>query len=114
MNKYVNIDALITEISDHGTRVSRGISETGREIYQLAHKHIIDLIERQARSLDELSIYGYSVSDLALVAERLRKEKVEPHVLKADNEAFSSGYKAARDDFMRSLEESINKAIERS
>lgn len=109
MDKYVNVNYIIAQISSHAQRVG-----TSNEMYQLAHSHIIDLIERQARSLDELSIYGYSVSDLALVAERLRKEKVEPHVLKADNEAFSSGYNAARGDFMRSLEESINKAIERS
>lgn len=109
MTKYISVDRVISIIRDHAQRVGNS-----NEIYQLAHLHILELIRSEAKNLAELSINGYPVSDLAVIADRLRKEGKEPELLEASNEVFLAGYKAAKDEIMRNLEESINKAIDRS
>lgn len=60
---------------------------------------------------EDIYILGYRVKDLVVIAERLRKDKVDPQVLRADNEAFLEGYKHARDEFQASIEKSIESII---
>lgn len=107
MDKYISIDSAINAIRVHKESVA-----PHNDIYQLAHDHIIELLSRQeALELEELRILGYRVKDLAVIAERIRKDNIDPRVLEADNEAFLEGYKLAHDEFNQSIEQSINKII---
>lgn len=56
-------------------------------------------------------ICGYRVEDLVVIAERLRKDKVDPRVLRADNETFLEGYKQAYDELQASIEKSLESII---
>ena len=106
MDKYVNVNYILAKISSHAQRIG-----TNNDMYQLAHLHIIELIEKEAKEIDEISIYGYPVSQLALVAARLRKEGKDTFTVKADNEAFLDGYAAARTEILSQIEQSLNKTI---
>ena len=110
MEELISKRQLIEEIRAHAQRVG-----LGNDFYQLAHDHIIRIIEKaQPYDLSEDSfIFGYRVKDLIVIAERIRKDNVYPVVLKADNEAFIDGYKRARDDFNEQLKKSIDNIINR-
>lgn len=43
---YINKADLIAFIKNHGEVVSVGISESGRDIYLMAYRHVIDIINR--------------------------------------------------------------------
>ena len=105
---------IIKEIRAHAQRV--GIKNN---LYQLAHDHIIRIIEQMipadpdCMDLEQLSvafICGYRVKDLIVIAERLHNNKnfIDPIVLGANNDAFLEGYKLAYDE----INASINKSIE--
>ena len=105
---YINKEALIADIAGHKQRVG-----VNNDFYQLAHDHIIQIVNLQKAYDDpeECFILGYRVKDLVVIAERLRKDKVDPQVLRADNEAFLEGYKHARDELQASIEKSIESII---
>lgn len=105
---YINKEELIADIAGHKQRVG-----VNNDFYQLAHDHIIQIVNLQKAYTDpeEFFIFGYRVKDLVVIAERLRKDKVDPQVLRADNEAFLEGYKHARDEFQASIEKSIKSII---
>lgn len=103
---------IIEEIRAHAQRV--GLDS---DLYQLAHDHIIRIIENAPSYEYELTedsfIFGYRVKDFIIIAERLRQDKnfTDPIVLKADNEAFLEGYKLAHAEIQEQLEKSINNII---
>ena len=84
------------------------------EYYQLAHDHIIILIKESRLEVDLNNIYieGYRLKDLLVIAERLRKDYMEPRLLEADNETFLAGYKMASEDFLKSIDEAVKKIME--
>lgn len=45
----INKDLLIKEIKEHAERMDNKSMSTTNEAYQLAHKHIIDLVELLAK-----------------------------------------------------------------
>lgn len=105
---YINKEELISEIRDHAKRIGSG----DFDLYQLAHDHIIRIVsEMPPVDFEDIFILGYRVKDLVVIAERIRKDKVDPQVLRADNEAFLEGYKHARDEFQASIEKSIESII---
>lgn len=105
--ELIDKNKAIAEIRDHAQRVG-----SDNDIYQLANNHVIRIIsELPTVDAEETMILGYRIKDLAIIAARLRKDNIDPIVLKADNEAFLDGYKAARDEFDKSIEQSINKII---
>lgn len=109
---YINKEELISEIRDHAKRIGSGDGDF--DLYQLAHYHIIRLVE-QTTPVDfaDLRILGYRAKDLGIIAQRLRKDNIDPVVLQADNEAFLEGYKRAYDEINASIKESIDKIISR-
>lgn len=57
-------------------------------------------------------IYGYRIEDLVVIAERLRKDKVDPRVLQNDNETYLAGYRRAYEEANAALEKSVNRIID--
>jgi len=53
-------------------------------------------------------IYGYRIEDLVVIAERLRKDKVDPRVLQNDNETYLAGYRRAYEECNESIHKSIS------
>ena len=108
---------IIKEIRAHAQRVG-----VDNELYQLAHDHIIRIIEQMTpadpycmdlEQLSESFVCGYRVKDLIVIAERLHNNKnfIDPIVLNANNDAFLEGYKVAYEEFKASIEKSINQII---
>lgn len=95
MDELISKRQIIEEIRDHAQRVG-----LGNDFYQLAHDHIIRIIEKAPAC----NIDG---------AERIRKDKTDPIVLKTDNVAFLEGYKAAQDEFIKMIEQAIENNINR-
>lgn len=56
-------------------------------------------------------IYGYRIEDLVVIAERLRKDKVDPRVLQNDNETYLAGYRRAYEEINESINKSINNIV---
>lgn len=107
MARYIDLDLAIQEIQAHKERIG-----TDNDFYQLAHDHIIRLINNlEPVNIEELYVYGYRVKDLIIIAERLRKDNIDPIVLKANNDAFMDGYKICLEEFKASLEKSVQKII---
>lgn len=107
MARYIDLDLAIQEIQAHKERIG-----TDNDFYQLAHDHIIRIISKlEAVDIEETYVKGYRVKDLVIIAERLRKDKIDPIVLKANNEAFMEGYKICSEEFKAHLEKSVEKII---
>lgn len=108
-SNITTVERVIELIENH-----KSVVAPHNEYYQLAHDHIIKLIRRKEvyPDLDNIYIEGYRLKDLVIIAERLRKDKLKPQVVMAANEAFLDGYKAAREEFNKALEESVNRIIE--
>lgn len=106
-DKLISLDTAIAEIKAHKERIG-----TDNDFYQLAHDHIIRLINNlEPVNIEELYVNGYRVKDLIIIAERLRKDNIDPIVLKANNEAFMDGYKICSEEFKASLEKSVQEII---
>lgn len=109
MAKYINLESAIAAIRSHSQRVGQN-----NDFYQLAHDHIIDVLKREpSYDEEEITLYGYRAKDLVIVAERLRKDNIDPIVLKGNNEEFLEGYKHAQAEIKQSLEESIRRIVSR-
>lgn len=107
MARYIDLDLAIQEIQAHKERIG-----TDNDFYQLAHDHIIRIISNlEPVEIEETYVKGYRVKDLVIIAERLRKDNIDPIVLKANNEAFIEGYKICSEEFKANLEKSVEKIV---
>ena len=62
--------------------------------------------------LNTCRIMGYAVSDLVIVAERLRAGGVDIMKLKDYNSAFIDGYQRAQADFDKAMQECIKNTVD--
>lgn len=62
--------------------------------------------------LNNIRIMGYCVSDLIIVAERLRAGGVDIMKLKDYNQAFIDGYQRAQADFNKAMQECIKNTVD--
>ena len=62
--------------------------------------------------LKNIRIMGYAVSDLIIVAERLRAGGVDIMKLKDYNAAFIDGYQKAQADFNKAMQDSVRATID--
>lgn len=107
MTKYIRLDKAIEEIRKHGERIG-----SENEVYQLAHYHIIKLLENiDYIESEDMDIGGYRAKDLVITAERLRKDNIDRYIIKADNAAFMEGYTRAQEEFKQSLEDCVNNIV---
>lgn len=71
-----------------------------------------ELALRDPDYLNTCRIMGYAVSDLIIVAERLRAGGVDIMKIKDYNAAFIDGYQKAQADFNKSLQDCVKATID--
>lgn len=110
-------------IKDRALYVQTRLLETDRDSF---NKVIITCKGEQAQTfykypeqafndpdyLNTLFIMGYRVSDLVIVAERLRAGGVDIMRLKDYNQAFIDGYQRAQADFNKAMQECIKNTVD--
>lgn len=107
MDNLIRLGTALAEIKAHKERIG-----TDNDFYRLAHDHIIRIISNlEPVEIEETYVKGYRVKDLVIIAERLRKDNIDPIVLKANNEAFMEGYKICSEEFKANLEKSVKKIV---
>lgn len=62
--------------------------------------------------LESMSIYGYPVKDLAILAQRIHSDGLDPQTLRNSNEDYIAGYKRAYEESNKALEDAINKMVD--
>lgn len=62
--------------------------------------------------LEAMSIYGYPVKDLAILAQRMHSDGLDPLTLRNSNEDYIAGYKRAYEESNKALEDAINKMVD--
>ena len=85
-------------------------SETKRKYHEQVAEWLKELlrIRTLGRQIDpEAMILGYRIRDLAITADRIRKEGMEPWKLRNSTEDFMAGYEMARNEMDKAMAESI-------
>ena len=62
--------------------------------------------------MESMSIYGYPVKDLAILAQRMHSDGLDPLTLRNSNEDYIAGYKRAYEESNKALEDAFNKMLD--
>lgn len=62
--------------------------------------------------IETMSIYGYPVKDLFILAQRMHSDGLDPQTLHNSNEDYIAGYKRAYEESNKALEDAFNKVLD--
>lgn len=62
--------------------------------------------------LEAMSIYGYPVKDLAILAQRMHSDGLDPLTLRNSNEDYLAGYNRAYEESNKALEDAFRKMFD--
>ena len=112
MNEYeAKIGALEAKVNIYERVVANSNFNAIVETPESTHKPAADP-KLSYNDLETMSIYGYPVKDLFILAQRIHSDGLDPQTLRNSNEDYIAGYKRAYEESNKALEDAFNKMLD--